>query len=77
MNNVRLTVVAGLLAVLAGRAGRTPNLVAYAMPQASDLTPEFQGRVVEDSSNIPLASAEVRVHRAGMCELAADPAPSR
>jgi beta-lactamase regulating signal transducer with metallopeptidase domain len=33
---------------------------------------DFEGRVVEDSSGNPLASAELRFHRAGMRELAAD-----
>lgn len=39
-------------------------------PQSA--APEFEGRVVEDSSGNPLASAEVRFHKAGMRELAAD-----
>jgi beta-lactamase regulating signal transducer with metallopeptidase domain len=37
-------------------------------PAAND----FEGRVVEDSSGNPVASAEVRFHKAGMRELAAD-----
>ena len=43
-----------------------------AAPPAGAPAPDFEGRVVEDSSNLPLASAELRVHKSGMRELAAD-----
>ena len=35
-------------------------------------TPRFQGRVLEDSSGAPLASAEIRLRKSGMRELVAD-----
>jgi len=50
------------------RATLLPRVVDE--PQAA--APEFEGRVVEDSSGNPVASAEVRFHKAGMRELAAD-----
>ena len=56
-------------------ADPAPPAAAPAMdaaPQAGEPAPDFEGRVVEDSSNSPLASAELRVHRAGLRELAAD-----
>ena len=45
---------------------------AVEAPQAAPSAGEFEGRVVEDSTGNPLASAEVRFKKAGMRELAAD-----
>src|ERR1035438_8528595 len=45
-------------------------LVALAVPALC--AQDFEGRVVEDSSGNPLASAELKFHKAGMRELAAD-----
>ena len=47
-----------------------PQAAAQAAAQAG--TQVFEGRVIEDSSGNPLASAEVRFRKAGMRELAAD-----
>jgi beta-lactamase regulating signal transducer with metallopeptidase domain len=41
-------------------------------PQAQSAAQGFEGRVLEDSSGNPLASAELRFHKAGWRELAAD-----
>jgi beta-lactamase regulating signal transducer with metallopeptidase domain len=55
-------------------AHRLPALLMpqVAAPQQQDRAKELEGTVVEDSSGDPLASAELRVHGAGMRELAAD-----
>ena len=50
------------LVVLAASAVAAPALSAQ----------DLEGRVVEDSSGNPLASAELKIHKAGMRELAAD-----
>lgn len=44
-------------------------LLALAVPALSQ---DVDGRVLEDSSGEPLANAELRFHKAGMRELAAD-----
>ena len=46
-----------------------PILVAFALPA---LAQEIDGRVLEDTSGEPLVNAELRFHKAGMHELAAD-----
>jgi len=48
------------------------SAAAPGVARAKDLPGELEGRVVEDSSGNPLASAEIRFHRTGMRELAAD-----
>src|ERR1019366_5832265 len=50
------------LVVLAGSELSVPALWAQ----------DLEGRVMEDSSGNPLASAELKFHKAGMRELAAD-----
>jgi hypothetical protein len=48
-----------------------PPVLAMA-PQAGDTSQGFAGRVLEDSTGTPLASVELRFHKAGWRELAAD-----
>jgi hypothetical protein len=51
---------------------RFPALVPQAAVPNPAAASGFEARVVEDSSGNPLASAEVRFHKIGMRELAAD-----
>jgi len=44
----------------------------FLSPQAESVAHGFRGRVLEDSTGAPLASAELRFHKAGWRELAAD-----
>jgi len=54
----RLSAIAAILAAVAWTGG-LPGLCQPAQPG------EVEGRVVEDSSGDPLASAELRFHRSG------------
>jgi hypothetical protein len=47
-------------------------LAAWALGAPALCAQDLEGRVVEDSSGNPLASAELKFHKAGMRELAAD-----
>jgi hypothetical protein len=47
-------------------------LAILAAASAAAQTPDFAARIVEDSTGNPLPSAEVRFHRAGLREFAAD-----
>lgn len=49
-----------------------PAMAAQAVTPAPESPRDLEGRVVEDSSGNPLATAELRFHRAGLRELAAD-----
>src|ERR1022692_1550126 len=52
--------------------GAATLLLALAAAAVPALAQEVDGRVLEDTSGDPLASAELRFHKAGMGELAAD-----
>lgn len=47
-------------------------MMARTVEEPQNAAPDFEGRVIEDSSGNPMASAELRFHKAGVRELAAD-----
>ena len=60
------------VALAAPQSLRLPALMPQAAVPPASAAADFEAHVVEDSSGTPLASAEVRFHKTGQRELAAD-----